>query len=154
MSLAIDGFWKSGFWTQTFWADGFWYEGDPVIPPATPTVRPTGGSIPRVRYRTDKEVRDERIARGIIPPDEPEIQTIVEASKAPSPTLAKRRLRELVEGHIRLAELDRMLSEVIQAQQIADEFAYQDMQRELQREQRQLTNLNNRNAVLIMLGLL
>jgi hypothetical protein len=130
--------------------------GDGVyVPPPDVTARPTGGwDYSRSRPRTDKEVRDERIARGIIPPDEPEIQTIVEASKAPSPTLAKRRLRELVEGHIRLAELDRMLSEVIQAQQIADEFAYQDMQRELQREQRQLTNLNNRNAVLIMLGLL
>jgi len=154
VSLSVDGFWKSGFWTQTFWADGFWYEGA-VTPPVTPTVTPTGGwSAPRERYRTDKEVRDERIARGIIPPDEPEIQTIVEASKAPSPTLAKRRLRELVEGHIRLAELDRMLAEVIQAQQIADEFAYQAMLQELRQAQNQLTNLNNRNAVLIMLGLL
>jgi hypothetical protein len=120
----------------------------------SPTGRPIGGSLPQVRYRTEKEVRDERIARGIIPPDEPEIQTIVEASKAPSPTLAKRRLRELVEGHIRLAELDRMLAEVIQAQQIADEFAYQAMLQDLQQAQNQLTNLNNRNAVLIMLGLL
>jgi len=119
---------------------------------ATPTGG--GGVYPHVRYRTEKEIRDERIARGILPPDEPEIQTIVEASKAQSPTLAKRRLRELVEGHIRLAELERMLAEVIQAQQIADEFAYQDMLRELRQAQNQLTNLNNRNAVLIMLGLL
>jgi len=120
----------------------------------SPTGRPIGGSLPQVRHRTEKEVRDERIARGIIPPDEPEIQTIVEASKAPSPTLAKRRLRELVEGHIRLAELDRMLTEVIQAQQIADEFAYQAMLQDLQQAQNQLTNLNNRNAVIILLGLL
>jgi hypothetical protein len=133
-------------WLDT-WARGA------VTPPVTPTVRPTGGWT-SPRYRTEKEVRDERIARGIIPPDEPEIQTIVEASKAPSPTLAKRRLRELVEGHIRLAELERMLAEVIQAQQIADEFAYQSMLQDLQRTQHQLTNLNNRNAVLIMLGLL
>ncbi len=125
-----------------------------VPPPATETPSGGGGIYPRTRYRTDKEIRDERIARGIIPPDEPEIHTIVEASKAPSPTLAKRRLRELVEGHIRLAELERMLAEVIQAQQIADEFAYQSMLQDLQRTQRQLTNLNNRNAVLIMLGLL
>lgn len=119
---------------------------------ATPTGG--GGVYPHVRYRTEKEVRDERIARGILPPDEPEIQTIVEASKAQSPTLAKRRLRELVEGHIRLSELERMLAEVIQAQQIADEFAYQDMLRALSRAERDLTNFHNQNAIFVMLGLL
>jgi hypothetical protein len=125
-----------------------------VPPPATETPSGGGGIYPRTRYRTDKEIRDERIARGILPPDEPEYDAIIEASRQPIPTLAKRRLRELVEGHIRLAELDRMLAEVIQAQQIADEFAYQAMLQELRQAQNQLTNLNNRNAVLIMLGLL
>ena len=140
---------------STSWLDT-WARGA-VTPPVTPPVTPTGGwGGPRERYRTEKEVRDERIARGIIPPDEPEIQTIVEASKAPSPTLAKRRLRELVEGHIRLAELDRMLAEVIQAQQIADEFAYQAMLHDLARSQMELTNIRNRDAfaVLTMLGML
>ena len=47
-----------------------------------------------------------------------------------------------------------MLTEVIQAQQIADEFAYQAMLQDLQQAQNQLTNLNNRNAVIILLGLL
>ena len=133
-------------WLET-WARG-------AVAPPVETPTGGGGVYPHVRYRTEKEVRDERIARGILPPDEPEIQTIVEASKAQSPTLAKRRLRELVEGHIRLAELERMLAEVIQAQQIEDEFDYKDMLRELRQAQNQLTNLNNRNAVLIMLGLL
>lgn len=153
MSLSVDGFWKAGFWSQTFWADGFWYEGAPVSPPVTTPIG-GGGVYAYVKHRTEKEVRQERIARGIIPPDEPEIESIVEASKAPVPGLAKRKLRQLVDDQMRIAELERLLAEVIQAQQIAEEFAYQDMLRNLRREQRQLQNLNNQTAVLVMLGLL
>ena len=143
------------------WADSWgsswletWSRGAVAPPVETPTGG--GGVYPHVRYRTEKEIRDERIARGILPPDEPESDAIIEASKQPIPTLAKRRLRELVEGHIRLAELERMLAEVIQAQQIAEEFAYQDMLRDLARAQHDLTTIRNRDAfaVLTMLGML
>lgn len=154
MSLSVDGFWKAGFWSQTFWADGFWYEGSPVEPPAETPQGGGGGTYGYARYRTDKEVRQERIARGIIPPDEPEAPILIEASKQVSPTFARMKLRQLAEGHARQAELDRLLAEIIQAQQIADEFAYQDMLRNLSRARRELTNMNNQTAIIVMLGLL
>lgn len=87
MADAWGGSWGSSWGTS--------WTRETVTPPVVETPTGGGGIYPHTRYRTEKEVRDERIARGIIPPDEPEIQTIVE-----------------------------------------------------------LTNLNNRNAVLIMLGLL
>jgi hypothetical protein len=154
VSLSVDGFWKSGFWTQTFWADGFWYEGPP-IPPVTPTAATfSGGWGAYSRYRDEKEVRDERIARGIIPPDEPEAETLIEASKQSVPLLARRKLRQLAEGQLRLAELDRMLTEIMQAQRKAEERAYTEMLTELRRAQGDLKTMNNQTAILIMLGLL
>ena len=137
------------------WLVNLGFAGGGVVSPPASTARNTGGwGSVYSRYRDEKEIRQERVARGIIPPDEPDATILVESSKQPTPTLAKRRLRELAEGHMRLAELDRLLAEVIQAQQIADEFAYQDMLRDLQQAQMNLRSMNNQTAIIVMLGLL
>lgn len=63
MSLTVDGFWKAGFWSTTFWADGFWFEGGLV------QEQNSGGYFPNTRRRTKEELKQERIALGILPPE-------------------------------------------------------------------------------------
>lgn len=146
MASTWGGSW-GGSWLDS-WSRGV------VAPPVVTPVSGGGGYYAYQRYRDEKEIRQERIALGIIPPDEPESSIVIEASKQFTPALAKRKLRQLAEGHARLAELDRLLGEIIQAQQIADEFAYQDMLMQLGRANRELQTINNQTAIFVMLGLL
>ena len=125
----------------------------PVTPPVTET--PTGGIW--ARYRDEQEVRRRRIAMGIIPDDEPAREAIIEAASKPTATIARRQLRQIAETETRLAELDRLLSAVLEAQKLEDERAYQAMLAELQAVQAmkaQFTHNQNAMAVIVMLGLL
>lgn len=108
------------------------------------------------RYRDEDEIRQERIARGIIPPDEPEAETIIEASKQSVPVLARKRLRERVEAS-RQIELQVLLDRVLEAQREAREAYFEQLIAELQqvREDAESFNRNqNASAVLVMLGML
>lgn len=156
MSLSVDGVWKAGVWTTTCWADGVWREGAPPEPP--PDTAPDYGWVGRVlnNYRTDEEVRRERIARGIIPDDTPaEVATAVrEASRLPT-ALQRARLRQLERDTAELAELLTLTERLAEAQREAQKAAYDALMAELAQEQTEYTQLQRRQnavAVLMMLG--
>lgn len=107
-------------------------------------------------FKSDEERRLERIALGIIPADEPEAETIKEASKLP-PIVARRRLRQTVNDVARIDELEAMLEGLMKARREAHEQAYAAMLLELTLERELLKDFNrnqNASAVLAMLGLL
>lgn len=156
MSLEVDGVWRAGVWGATIWADGVWYEGAPPEPPADEA--PDYGWVGRVldRYRTDDEIRRERIARGIIPDDTPaEVATAVrEAANLPA-ALQASRLRRLERDTAELAELLTLTERLSEAQREAQTAAYDALMAELAQEQTEYTQLQrNQNAlaVLMMLG--
>lgn len=118
---------------------------------------PSGGFLSvYARTRTEEEVRQERIARGIIPPDEPDAETIIEAAKQPVAVLARRQLRARVALE-RQAELEALLNQVLAAQQAAREAYFDQLIAELQQVQLDAESFNrnqNASAVLVMLGML
>jgi len=134
------------------------FAGGGVYVPPEPTAETfTGGFLAWKQFRDEREVRQRRIAMGILPPDEPEREAIIEAATQPTPTLAKRYLRQIAEGEARLAELDALLEDVLIAQRIAEEQAYQALLEELRLTQAEAaTFVRNQNAMatLVMLGLL
>lgn len=120
-------------------------------------VESSGGFLHAyARTRDDEEVRQERIARGIIPPDEPEAETIIEAAKQPVALLARKRLRERAEAS-RQAELEALLDRVLEAQRQAREAYFEQLIADLQQVSAEAESFNrnqNASAVLVMLGVL
>lgn len=156
MSLSIDGTWKAGVWATTVWADGVWREGAPAVVVTQTNTGGWGRGRTFSQYRDDEQIRQDRIARGIIPPDEPEIETVIEAAREGVPLLARRRLEARIEAS-RQAELQALLERVMEAQREARELAYQALIEQLAGERAELESFNrnqNASAVLVMLGLL
>jgi len=157
MSLSVAGVWQVGVWDQTVWADGVWREGEFVEPAITEPQSTGGWENAYRRYRDEEDVRKQRVALGILPPDEPEREAVIEAAQQAVPILAKRKLRERVQARVDAAELARLearLAEVIQAQQIAQELAYSELLDELRTVQIQAQNYQrNQNAAAVLLML-
>ena len=120
-------------------------------------VESSGGFLHAyARTRDEEEVRQERIARGIIPAGEPEVEAIIEASKQPVALLARRRLKERVEAS-RQAELEALLDRVLEAQREAREAYFDQLIADLQQVSVEAESFNrnqNASAVLVMLGAL
>jgi len=147
-------YWPGAYWPARYWPQGA--EGPPGPPPDT---TPGYGWVGRVldNYRTDEEVRRERIARGIIPDDTPqEVATAVrEAANLPT-ALQASRLRRLERDTAELAELLALTERLAEAQREAQQAAYDTLMAELAQEQTEYTQLQrNQNAlaVLMMLSL-
>ena len=157
MSLAIDGVWKAGVWATTVWADGVWREG------AQAGASSATGGWPRAweQYRSEDDVRRQRIALQIIPPDEPDADAIREAAKEAVEALARRKIRRLTREARELERLEDLTITLLRAQREAQIAGYKDMIAALQQERSEaVTSLDmlrrneNARAVLIMLGML
>ena len=157
MSLSVDGVWKVGVWATTVWADGVWREGAPA---AEETA--TGG-WPRAweQYRSEDEIRRQRIALQIIPPDEPDADAIREAANEAVEALARRKIRRLTREARELERLENLTIALMRAQREAQIAGYNDRIAALQHERSEavgsldmLRRNENARAVLIMLGML
>lgn len=120
---------------------------------------PDYGWVGRVlgNYRTDEEVRRERIARGIIPDDTPQevAQAVREAANLPT-ALQASRLRRLERDTAELGELLALTERLAEAQREAQKAAYDALMAELAQELTDYTQLQRRQnaiAVLTMLSL-
>lgn len=145
------------YWPGAYWPAAYWPQGAESASP-TPTA-PDYGWVGRVlnNYRTDEEVRRERIAMGIIPDDTPQevAQAVREAATLPA-ALQRARLRRLERDTAELAQLLALTERLAEAQRQAQKAAYDALMAELSQEQTEYTQLQrNQNAlaVLMMLSL-
>lgn len=159
MSLAIDGVWKAGVWATTVWADGVWREGAPAVVEAPGSTGGWGSAWQR--YRDEDEVRRQRIALEIIPPDEPDAEAIKVAAGEAAEVLARRKIRRLERDDAELDRLERLTLTLMRAQREAQIIGYRDMIDALQQERSEAityvdTERRNHNAkaVLVMLSML
>jgi DNA-binding transcriptional MerR regulator len=126
----------------------------PAPPPAPTDSASTGGwGTAYRRYRDEEEVRRERIARGILPPDPVEIEAIEEAATLPKVD-ARKRLREAARDAAHVAELEARLQALLADIEAIERAAMDAELAELLKGAVQIQNNRNAAAVLTMLGMI
>jgi len=140
------------YWPGAYWPAGYWPQGAESAPAATET--PAGGWSRKFdRYRSDEEIRQDRIRLGILPPDPAEIEAIEEAATLPRLD-ARKRLREAARDAAHVAELEARLQALINDIEAVERAAMDAELAELLQGAMQIQNNRNAAAVLTMLGMI
>lgn len=133
------------------WALNLGFAGSGAEAPVVEETATVGGWSVYRRYRDEEEVRRQRIALGIIPPDEPEAEAVQEAARQPVKALARKRLKERVSDESRISELETMVNEIMTQVAAERDRAYAEMLKELQAAKTEAADFQrNQNAIAVM----